>query len=76
MPGGDLQYSAPDARVLLSDEFLDTHCFRIAEAQNGDGRIGLAFEPLEDSPLRDIEGVLWIDRSTAMLSRWSSVTRT
>jgi hypothetical protein len=67
LPGGDLQYSAPDARVLLSDEFLDTHCFRIAEGQNVEGRIGLAFEPLEDSPLRDIEGVLWIDRSTAML---------
>jgi hypothetical protein len=68
LPGGDLQYSAPDARVLLSDAFLDTHCFRVAEEErSGGARIGLAFEPLRDSPLRDIEGVLWIDRSTAML---------
>ena len=62
------EYFAPDAQVLLSDLFLDDHCFRIVE---GGGEtadmIGLAFEPLFETDRTDISGVLWLDRSTAHL---------
>lgn len=61
-------YFAPDARVLLSDEFLDTHCFRLESgAGENVGRIGLAFQPVRDGKLPDIEGVLWMDPASAEL---------
>lgn len=66
--GGGFVYFAPDADVLLSDGFLDTHCFRV---RPGDGEtrgmVGLAFEPLRGRRLPDIEGVLWLDALTAEL---------
>ena len=65
---------APDATILLSDRFLDTHCFRIQAPEKGrrDDLIGLAFEPLRltsdgDRPRVEISGVLWLDRPSAEL---------
>jgi len=69
---GDAQlYYAPDASVLLSDAFLDTHCFRIVEGgDDRSGLLGLHFEPTrEDRGVVDISGTLWLDRGTAEL-RW------
>jgi len=67
-------FFAPDAAVLLSDRFLDTHCFRIQAPEKGrrDDLIGLAFEPLRltsESGQRRVEvtGVLWLDRASAEL---------
>jgi len=66
--GDSLNYYAPDAKVLLSDEFLDTHCFRV---QPGEGEtkelVGLAFEPLRGRRIPDVQGVLWLDRQSAEL---------
>lgn len=68
-------YYAPDASILLSDRFLDTHCFRV----EGGGRhradlIGLAFEPTDRTRKIgrsmhrvDVTGVLWLDRASAEL---------
>ncbi|MGI9627412.1 MAG: carboxypeptidase regulatory-like domain-containing protein, partial [Longimicrobiales bacterium] len=63
-------YYAPDAEVLLSDIFLDTHCFQL-ESGEGEaaGLIGLAFEPTPDRRLPEIKGTLWTDPETAQL-RW------
>ena len=65
---------APDATILLSDRFLDTHCFRIQAPERGrrDDLIGLAFEPLRltsdgDQRRVEISGVLWLDRPSAEL---------
>lgn len=64
---------APDAAVLLSDRFLDTHCFRIRAPEKGrrDDLIGLAFEPLrltpDDRRRVEVGGVLWLDRASAEL---------
>jgi hypothetical protein len=67
-------YYAPDAEVLLSDEFLDTHCFRLAEGSDRPDVVGLEFEPLERrGAVPDIGGTLWLDRETAEL-RWLDYT--
>ena len=63
-------YWAPDAAVLLSDEFLDTHCFRVRRDNNrAPGLIGLAFQPVGGRNLAEISGTLWIDPGTSELRR-------
>lgn len=65
-------YMAPDATVLLSDAFLDTHCFRVSERR--DGLVGLGFEPTgENKTVPDIAGTMWIDSGTMEL-RWLEFT--
>jgi hypothetical protein len=75
METGSILY-APDAAILLSDRFLDSHCFRVEEFKRRDREdlIGLAFEPARltregrgASPRVDVSGVLWLDRSSAEL---------
>ena len=61
----DRYFYAPDASVLLSDSFLDTHCFR---AVRDDDRLGLAFEPTPGRDVSDIEGTIWLSE-TGMLDR-------
>ncbi len=61
-------YRAPDAGVLLSDPFLDTHCFRLAERRRA-GLVGLEFEPVPGRRVAEIEGTLWLDESSARLQR-------
>lgn len=63
-------YYAPDAGALLSDAFLDTHCFGLRQADEAEaGRIGLVFNPLEDREVPEIGGVLWVDAATSELER-------
>lgn len=59
-------YYSPDAEVLLSESFLDTHCFRV-DPESDDEHVGLAFEPVGGRDVPEIEGVLWLDRATAEL---------
>jgi hypothetical protein len=69
--GRDQVYYAPNASVLLSDAFLDSHCFRLAREDGAsEGMIGLSFEPTgDDKSVVDIAGTMWIDKETAEL-RW------
>ena len=63
-------YYAPDATTLLSDWFLDSHCFRVVPEGDAEaGLVGLAFEPAEKGKNVDLRGTLWIDEGTAELSR-------
>jgi hypothetical protein len=68
---GNHLYFGVDAATLLSDAFLDTHCFRIvgspASRPELAGLVGLHFEPVPGYPRPDVEGVLWLDRSTSEL---------
>lgn len=69
-PDGTWDFYAPDARVLLSGSFVDTHCFRVVPAPpGGPGLVGLGFEPVPDRTVSDIRGVLWLDEGTAELRR-------
>lgn len=61
-------YLAPDADVLLSEAFVNVHCFHLQrDAVTGDSLIGIAFEPVRRRPPPDIRGVLYLDRGTAEL---------
>ena len=68
-PDGEVSiYYAPDADVLLSDAFLDTHCMSLEEGEDeAEGLLGLSFEPTEDRGVPDIRGVLWLDPANAEL---------
>ncbi len=64
---GDLTYRAPDVDVLLSSEFVEDHCLRLARADDP-ALIGVAFEPTDDRRhLAEIRGTLWLDRASAEL---------
>ena len=56
----------PNTEVLLSPEFEDTHCFSL---KRDDDRLGLVFKPVPDRRVTDIEGIIWVDRTTAELQR-------
>lgn len=61
---------APDAEALLTDSFLDTHCFRVvAGGDDAPGLVGLAFEPVSDRTVPDIAGTMWLEPRTARLQR-------
>lgn len=61
-------YHAPDAHILLSDLFLDNHCFQVREGGGEEeGLVGLAFEPVRERGQPDVRGVLWLDEQTAEL---------
>ncbi|MCY4400229.1 MAG: carboxypeptidase-like regulatory domain-containing protein [Gemmatimonadetes bacterium] len=63
-------YWAPDADVLLSDAFLDTHCFRLKEdGEDGPGLVGLEFEPVPGRRLAEIGGTLWLGAESSQLER-------
>lgn len=62
-------YRAPDADVLLSPSFRETHCFRLVEGERTDSsQIGVRFEPVGRVRNRvDVQGTMWVDRERAQL---------
>ena len=67
----DYTYFAPGPEVLLSEDFVEAHCFQ-AVPRTGDDRewIGLAFRPAASRRgIVGIQGTLWLDRPTAELRR-------
>ena len=62
-------FTAPDITALLSTQFLEDHCFRIAESSDA-ARLGLDFQPIrERSNIPEIRGTLWLDRKSSELKR-------
>jgi hypothetical protein len=63
-------YYAPGLDVLLSEGFVEDHCFRLTTDRASPGLVGIAFEP---SPKRkrvaEIRGTMWVDRASAELRR-------
>lgn len=66
-----LVFYGPDAEVLVSDAFMETHCFSVAreEREGGSTLVGLQFRPDPERRKPDIRGVLWVDASSAELRR-------
>jgi hypothetical protein len=66
--GDSVVYSAPDAELLLSDPFVENHCFGVRRGEKSDSlNVGLSFVPLKTRKVADIRGVLWVDRRTLEL---------
>jgi hypothetical protein len=61
-------YYGPDARVLFSDWFLASHCFRVEEEERG--VLPVRFAPRKRHAVVDIEGSLAIDSRTLELRRF------
>jgi len=64
-PGAVAYYYAPVPEVLLSDEFLATHCLGVTEREP-EGGSGVTFAPMPGRDVPDVEGVLWLDASRAV----------
>ncbi len=63
-----LWFHGPDADLLLSEQFLDDHCFRPANPGSDSSlRVGLEFQPTPSRSVPDISGVLWLDTKTLEL---------
>jgi len=60
-------YYGPDARVLFSEWFLETHCFRVEE-EDGD-LLEVRFEPERRRDRVEIDGRLILDRQSLELRR-------
>lgn len=66
---GSTDFYAPDADVLLSDAFLDDHCFRFVAGNDGRaGMVGLGFEPVPGRRVAEITGVLWLNAASSELA--------
>lgn len=68
---GQSVYHAPDPDALLSDRFVETHCFHLEPPRDDTpGLVGIGFGPQRTRGDRvEIEGTLWIDRASSEL-RW------
>jgi hypothetical protein len=64
---GQWVFYGPDAELIMSDAFQSTHCFHMTHGASNDDLIGLAFESAGQVKPYDIEGTLWLDRSTRAL---------
>ena len=66
--GDTAWFHGVDAAAILSDEFLDHHCFGLRDGGTEQpGMVGLTFVPLAGRVAPDVQGVLWLDRATAEL---------
>lgn len=63
---GAMTYLAPDAEVLASDEFLESHCFRPVAHATDSALVGLELRPASRNR-PDIEGMIWFQRTSAEL---------
>ena len=62
-------FYAPEARTLIAEEFLRTHCFRVRDERTERGRVGLDIEPVPGRLLPEIKGTLWVDAASGELRR-------
>ncbi|HJW48073.1 MAG TPA: carboxypeptidase-like regulatory domain-containing protein [Candidatus Limnocylindria bacterium] len=67
--GDSVVYYAPEARTLIADEFLRTHCFRVRDDRTERGRVGLDIEPVPGRRRPEIKGTLWVDAASGELRR-------
>lgn len=67
-PEGGYTFLAPDEDVLLSELFLETHCFGIVHGtEDRVGMVGLTFRPVQYRETPDLAGTIWLDQKTGFL---------
>ena len=65
-------FPAPRVPILLSPEFLATHCFRPVRKRSllgGAREVRLAFQPAPGRTLGDVKGTIWLDERSSELRR-------
>jgi hypothetical protein len=62
-----LWFFGPDAELLLSDDFVNGHCFRVAREKTRKDLVGLAFSPGASKLKHDIRGTIWLDELSGEL---------
>jgi hypothetical protein len=62
-------YYGPDMQVLVSDWFLDTHCFALDKDHSKGDTVVIRFDPAGKSHNVDVSGVLVLDRPTLTMRR-------
>jgi Carboxypeptidase regulatory-like domain len=67
---GSIEYNAPGLDMLVSNVFVEDHCFRAVDGGRT-GQLGIAFEPTPERKrgVAEIRGTLWVDRATSELKR-------
>ena len=65
--GDSVRFDAPDVDVLLSQTFLNDHCFELVNTSQDE--IGLRFQPVAGRPATDVRGTMWVDSRTFELRR-------
>ncbi len=65
---GDRVYFLPSVETMISDAFLDTHCFAVVDDRRDSSRVGLRFEPLHHQQQPDVRGTMWLERTHRALS--------
>ena len=66
--GDENVFYAPDEQVLLSDQFVVSHCFQVARGEGAaEGLFGLRFTPASRRRVNDIAGTMWVDSASAEL---------
>jgi hypothetical protein len=66
---GDREYFAPDERVLLSDLFVETHCFTVPPSDSLPEFAELVFRPVPGRSRIDISGKAYVDVESGELKR-------
>ena len=67
--GDSVLYAAPDAALMLTDEFVRSHCFEVNPRGSDRELVGLSFAPVPGAERSDVAGTLWIDRESRELRR-------
>jgi hypothetical protein len=62
--GGGRHYYGPDMQVLVSDWFLDNHCFTLDKDRSKGDTVVIKFDPAGHPKQTDVSGTLVLDRST------------
>ena len=62
--GFGYQYYGPDMTVLVSDWFLDTHCFSLDKDRSKGDTVVIKFDPVGHPKYVDVSGTLVLDRSS------------
>lgn len=57
-------FVAPDIETLLSNYFIETHCFRFASNPVADSLLAVEFAPAGRVKHAEVRGTLWIDKRT------------
>jgi hypothetical protein len=66
-----VDYYAPGLDMLLSNVFVDDHCFRLSADRKQPALIGVSFEPIPERKkgVPEIRGTVWVDRASSELRR-------